>query len=1816
MEIINNRYRIVKCIKQNRVVSSYVVNDIIKNYDTIQLNILNSEYIQKELIEFYTKEFISLTNIACENITSVYDFALANVLDNKKLNDKVYFYTNEYVQNNTSILDIASDMGNKELLDLFIEICQSINYLHLKGFVYGDINLSNIIACNTVDDRKYVIKFKDLATVELEKQSFWKNESNKDYFKAPEILEGKKCNVLSDIYSLGILLFTIYIKSKDCNIVIDEEIKVLNEDKLQEIFNNNEDFNIDFKNIIEKMICSDASKRYESISELVMCINTFYHTQYVPHRKEEIEKLNFNLKMIGRDEEVNKVIDLYEANKNKNTYNSAILIHGESGIGKTRFLKALKYLFALNKVNVYKSFILDASTKNSNKAFVDILKQFISECEPEVLERYESELVKFIPELGGKKNIVSSEPLSGDKEKFRLINRANGFIEECINNIPIVIIIDNFHLADDFTIELMEYLIRKKLPNKNVTIIMSYCDGECVLNKKFTEFSKKISKSNDVTNIFLKELGEIEVGEMIQGILSMPRIPYKFADSIYEKTKGNPLFVEEIIKSCFNKKYIYVDEEKGYWTKDFEYSKFIIPSDMHQVLLNQVKEMGELNYNILKTISIFKSAVSLEIIRSFIDEDYGDLEKVIEGLVSSGILCKKIEDRGFVFDFYNKFLKNLMYEKITDEDRVDMHRLAAELLENQYAEGGTEYIEELIYHLEKSNQEEKVIDYCIENAEKMKVLKNRNDAIKNLTKAISIMDYSWNPVKNIKLIMDLANLHEQEGHIDVAVNYYLSIEKYNENTELYKYIIDSLIKVAAVYLSKNNIESTVHYIEKTQDMLAKVDYLGGMLKCQGILASVYDISQNYEKVQDICNKCIELCTGEYEELKPMFNNHKGLAYLRSGKTHEALETFEKNIEVCNKYNNINVLIKSLNNIGVIYGDYYQDDDKAIKYFLEIKGICEKNNMSSSEVDVLINIGATYFLKEQYKISLQYFIEALEKCEKYEYEFRIFYCYSSLASVHLKLGDYANAYKYYELCNKELENYPNQGKDIGEFYFLASRINYKLGNLQKAQFYIHSALNLYENDESIFKWQTQALNEYIKFHLRKNDENLNENIENIIVIANKITSMVNRLNIFYDVIIFLHENGKQEHIATILNEVNKVHIDIKDNRVYVKKLYVDGLIEKKKSIKLFNEAIEYSKEHKEIDVYWKIYTSIGDCYFDKKDYLYAVIYYFEACGMLKDIILQLPLEYRLTYIKLNSALKPFNKFLGINNYYKNNKDIAMLESEAVNVSDEEGLSYLLEQVNHKDILKNKNFIKSIKKIYSSSLHEDIHDISDVLENLQSDNAKNLELIIDYLSYITLATRATIIINDNDNDKEYKVIAASDRSYELPQNEEALSRILSRERPVLVTDVSQEQNINGDINSIHNTLKAYICIPIIMENINEKGFMKSERRKNIHDSKHVIGYVYIESQRVLNNLNSDSVKKCMELSKVIGIIIEKYKLRLSASIDKLTGTLTRKYLEEALDEQIEVASQTGSKFSLVMYDLDHFKMINDKFGHRTGDYALKRVCDVVMSNLRETDIVGRYGGEEFIVILPDTDASDAELVAEKLRKKIEQEKILDNRRDVTVSLGVASYPLHGEWQDELVERVDQALYVAKQQGRNRYAVWNSEFSKKAKRTDRLTGIISGNAIQDHRNVLAMIELIELININKTREDKIYSLLGRIIEITEAQKGILFIMENNNIIDKYSRKIFKNEWIDMDMYNESIIETVIQSKQGVYKIDWDTITEYDTVTGVPNWQSVMAIPLIQGDTVKGVLYLTESTQTKEFGFDDFNFVNTLGKIIVPIL
>ncbi len=154
------------------------------------------------------------------------------------------------------------------------------------------------------------------------------------------------------------------------------------------------------------------------------------------------------------------------------------------------------------------------------------------------------------------------------------------------------------------------------------------------------------------------------------------------------------------------------------------------------------------------------------------------------------------------------------------------------------------------------------------------------------------------------------------------------------------------------------------------------------------------------------------------------------------------------------------------------------------------------------------------------------------------------------------------------------------------------------------------------------------------------------------------------------------------------------------------------------------------------------------------------------------------------------------------------------------------------------------------------------------------------------------------------------------------------------------------------------------------------------------------------------------------------------------DDLTGIFNRRKFKSSLERQIKIASRYKRPLSLVMFDIDRFKEINDNFGHQAGDSVLCELTALVVTALRDTDILARYGGEEFMVIMPETDINDAENIAERIRKNVEN-SIFKYTTSVTISLGVGRYA-DGEDADGFIKRVDGALYKAKQGGRNRVCV----------------------------------------------------------------------------------------------------------------------------------------------------------------------------------
>jgi diguanylate cyclase (GGDEF)-like protein/PAS domain S-box-containing protein len=162
-----------------------------------------------------------------------------------------------------------------------------------------------------------------------------------------------------------------------------------------------------------------------------------------------------------------------------------------------------------------------------------------------------------------------------------------------------------------------------------------------------------------------------------------------------------------------------------------------------------------------------------------------------------------------------------------------------------------------------------------------------------------------------------------------------------------------------------------------------------------------------------------------------------------------------------------------------------------------------------------------------------------------------------------------------------------------------------------------------------------------------------------------------------------------------------------------------------------------------------------------------------------------------------------------------------------------------------------------------------------------------------------------------------------------------------------------------------------------------------------------------------------------------------LKRLAVIDKLTGVFNRTKFQELIEREIERAQRYNKPLSMIMFDIDNFKKVNDTYGHSAGDYVLKTLAKIVREAIRKIDYLVRWGGEEFLIILPENNLDKAHALAERIRKLIES-YTFNNTGKITVSLGVAEFK-EGDTEEILIKNSDSAMLKAKEKGRNRVEVY---------------------------------------------------------------------------------------------------------------------------------------------------------------------------------
>jgi diguanylate cyclase (GGDEF)-like protein len=346
---------------------------------------------------------------------------------------------------------------------------------------------------------------------------------------------------------------------------------------------------------------------------------------------------------------------------------------------------------------------------------------------------------------------------------------------------------------------------------------------------------------------------------------------------------------------------------------------------------------------------------------------------------------------------------------------------------------------------------------------------------------------------------------------------------------------------------------------------------------------------------------------------------------------------------------------------------------------------------------------------------------------------------------------------------------------------------------------------------------------------------------------------------------------------------------------------------------------------------------------------------------------------------------------------------------------------------------RSFYELDNKLKGQKLHLEkaVHDISSLYQApKEMISTSTLEDLIDCMKksivgYFQFSKCKLIIFSFNEKDPKIDTVYNLPRPVEKEQQEtldgyeEKLCGFMKGKKSPLIVDRNSNMTAPDEI-CLPENINTFIAIPLVAGD-----------RMN--------GVFAIEGALL------DDMVRFIILGHQFAIVLERIRLyelvQELAITDGLTDVFVRRYFLERLREEIERARHFSTKLSFLMIDIDHFKQCNDEFGHLVGDTVLRETASIMKKNLREIDIIGRYGGEEFSVMLPDTAKDGALVVGERLRKAVESTAIsaYDETINVKISIGIATYPDDADEINQLIDRADQMLYKAKEAGRNRAIVY---------------------------------------------------------------------------------------------------------------------------------------------------------------------------------
>jgi len=1649
------------------------------------IKVLANPYPTEDMISKFNLEYDIIHRLSdLDSVINVYD-----IVDYKKtraifMEDVGGISLNAYLKNR--------ELSVKELLAITIKIVKAIDDIHQCGVVHKDINPTNIL----IDPLTKNIKMIDFGIASLLKherastQMLNRIEGTIQYMSPEQTGRmNRDLDYRSDYYSLGITFYEMFcgelpFESED--ILEFMHMHIAKEVPWNRSFSN---LPLPITKIISKLISKEQDERYQSTFGLLHDLNICL--QHVDsdlngiefYVGEEDRHYHFKIpqKIYGREEEIQVLVEGVESSINGG--NELFFITGNPGSGKSVLVsevhqKILKHqcYFTQAKADQFKQ---DMPYLVLINALKDLINQFLMESDQKI-EMWRDLLLEslgpngqiisdMIPEF---ETLIGKLPPVQELDQNEAMNRFIDTLGKFFSTVacrehPMVLFIDDLQWCDVGSLKLIEAFVgNNKLPF--TCLIIAYRDNEIISSHPLFSIMKKAMESRTIRNVHLEPLNSDSIDAMIaESLNSSLEVTRPLSRLVYEKTKGNPFFVGELLKTLHKKEYIYYDPELNALSWDFESIKaYEISENVVEFVLNKLRALPNDCQSILQIAACLGSRFDMKelmcvcgqtkqvlaeniwlAVREEVIMPLNDNYRFLLNLKSYGHI--NFENHELKFRFVHDRIQQAAYNLNDSHHQKQVHLAIARLLINLEPNRDQEdRLIECVDHynkainLVKDPAEKRIIaELNLKVAKKTKKSIAYQNAYEHIVKAYSLMsEESW--------IKDYALMHEIS--VEYAMISYLVSRVDEAETQIEKLLscVKTIEEKAEIYNLKANQYLTLSKMEEAVDVaLEGLALLGVQVPrdpSDVVVLKELMLVRYYLK-----GKAVESLV-----------DHPVLVDERIKLIINLLVTIVPTVYILGKNKLFGWISFKLVNLSLKYGHF---DQSAFIYSLYGMVLCaslEKYEESIEYGNLSMVLNEKYHdVKTECRIYHSYasfimtwkahFSDSTELLKKGMYLANLVGDYQYVAYMALHLHAWDQTLTLSELCHEkekhreivEKANYQDfvDGLDI----FNSMCLNFR--DMTDGKYSLNNGS--FNEDECL---RTMGEREFIAgitiFYLRKAEIHY-------------------FYNDFKTALDFIQESSKTQETVMGLPYVVRfafmnflIHAENEINESVLKKEY--------KKMKKWGDVNPLNFKHLEL-----IMGAVLSQLKDSKVEMQTVRKFDEAIAFanknnwIRDEALANELAAK--YLISNGMKKSAVGYIKDAHYLytrwgaiRKTKDLEMQYKQLFEVQlQSEQLSHvILNKSSHSSTGFNEKLdlmtiIKSAQTISSEINLESlmIKIMKIVLENA---GAEKGWFITEAQGELMVQAEASYTVDEVKIYEDLKLDQCRDLS------SKAINLVARTHKDIVYMDASQSPETLGDSYIQSNQTKSLLVLALVrndklkgvlyLENNKVKGAF-SEERVDLLKMLSTEMVISLENAELYRGLENYSVKlerkvdeRTKELMKANQSLFDKNQklmdvqseLELMAMTDPLTGLFNRRSMIAKIESEFKKAADFNMPFSIMIMDVDNFKQFNDNYGHDCGDYVLKQLALIIQNTSRDCDAVARWGGEEFLVLLPNTKRDDSLEVAERIRGTVEYHAFNyeSEQLSITLTIGLGRYTSESESIDSIIKKADIALYDGKVSGKN--------------------------------------------------------------------------------------------------------------------------------------------------------------------------------------